>query len=313
MDEKTNEAKIEIHDAKVSGAPKDTPPEKPKKIGQRLRRALIRVTAVFLAVIILLAITGFSFFDLIRGPKESDVMQQEELGTFVKRDVFAILGFYADEVKDSGKYAVVPMGNGFVTVHFTKRYVESADVILQETNDYINGKMYALDKYVVVQGTTEKLDEDLSAKMLEWFEQNKDWMIEAHIIADTGDIGDYITDTVLMVDTVNSMNQNLVFVLTGLAALGLLYIIAELILMAAGFYLGKPRREEDEARPNDTDRAKTIDDRDAEEKELSKNAEPEDEKGIEDDKECINNGDESENTGSSDISEEESSEKPEDK
>lgn len=226
------------------------------KISKRLRKALIRAGSAFLASLCLLAVTKFSFIDLIRGPKEADVVQDEDIGAFVKRDIFAVVGYYDEQKsgdKVTDKYALVPMGGKFVTVHFTKRYIESADAIYSETQNYIKGSLYTLDKYVVVDGTVEKLDDELSGKMYDWFSDNKQWLVDSQVIADTNDASEYLSDVVLSVDTVNSLNQTLVFIVTGLAALCLLYVIAELILMASGFYLDKPKKNKDEVCEKDTE------------------------------------------------------------
>jgi len=256
MDDKTNE---EIKEVIVEAAQEEQTEENSetvaesaeeapiKKTNKKLRNALLRAGAAVLAALILLTVSKFSAIDLIRGAKESDSVQDEEIGTFVKRDVFAIIGFYDASADDSthGEYALVPMNGKFVTVHFSKRYLDSAAAIETETYSYINGSASTLDSYVTVQGTTENLSDALSTKMYDWFELNKDWMVQASVIADTTDNAEYLTDVVLEVDTVNSMSQTLVFVITGLAAAFLLYAIVEFVLMAAGVYLDGPRKKKE--------------------------------------------------------------------
>ena len=113
------------------------------KKNKKLRNALIRVGVALLVAIALLGVTKLSVVDLVKGAKESDAVQDEKIGSFVKRDVFVIVGFVdakSDEAtatdtttetvtpanSTSGEYALVPMGGKFVIVHFTKRYLESA-------------------------------------------------------------------------------------------------------------------------------------------------------------------------------------------
>ncbi len=216
-----------------------------EKSSPRLKKALLRAGAAFLAALLLLGVTKLSALDLLRGAVEQDAVQQAESGAFVKRDVFAIIGFYADETRGetiTARYALVPMAGQFVSVYFTKRYLESAEAVFAETNSYINGEAAGLDKYFVVQGTVEALPESVSTQMYEWFAANKDWMVEKGVIADTGDSADYLSDRVLVVDAVNGLNETLVLVLTGLAALCLLYFAVELVLMGAGFYLDRPKK-----------------------------------------------------------------------
>ena len=232
---------------------------------KKMQKALIRVGAAFLAALVLLAVTKLSIVDLIKGAKDSDAVQDEEIGTFVQRDIFAVLGFFdakadADTdaaetdtttgsesltpaISNSGEYALVPMGGKFVTVHFTKRYLDSAYAIEAQTYNYINGKVSALDGYTKVEGTTKTISEDLSTQMYDWFALNKDWMVQAGVISDSDDNATYLSDVILEVDTVNGQNEYVVAALTGLAAALALYIIVELILMATGFYLDGPKKK----------------------------------------------------------------------
>ena len=92
----------------------------------------------------------------------------------------------------------------------------------------------------MVEGTVEKLSENMSAKMYTWYTQNKDLLVNKQVIADTNDAADYVSDYILDVDTVNSISEVLVYVLTGFAAVCLLYSLTELTLAAAGFYRVKP-------------------------------------------------------------------------
>lgn len=248
--------------------------EKVKNI--RLRNALLRAGAALLAAVILLAVTGRSLIDLKKGATASSAIQDEELGAFVKCEIFAFLGFYDAGTADSdeasaatasastGEYALVPMSDKFVTVHFSERYLQSAAEIEAETYRFINGEISSFDKYIVVEGTTATLSEEMSTKMYEWFALNKDWMVEAGVISDTEDDADYLSDTVLEVDVVNSMSETLVFVLAGFAAACVLYIIVELVLMATGFYLNGSKKKKDEEDGAEDD---------SEEKELSDEAE----------------------------------------
>ena len=242
----------------------DEPAQKVKNT--RLRKALLRAGAALLAALILLAVTGRSLIDLKKGATATNAIQDEELGSFVKCQVFAFLGFYdagADASGEAsaetagastGEYALVPMSDKFVTVHFSKRYLQSATEIEKETYRFINGEISSFDKYVVVEGTTATLSEEMSTKMYDWFALNKDWMVQAGVITDTQDSADYLSDTVLEVDVVNSMSETLVFVLAALAAACVLYIIVELVLMATGFYLdGAKKKKEDYEAQDDSD------------------------------------------------------------
>lgn len=212
-----------------------------------LKNALIRCGAALLAAVVLLAVTGFSIIDLIKGAEKKSSLDEEEDGSFVMCDIAAVFGTYGEDPTDYS-YSVVPVGSKMVTVRFTKRYFDSAEKLVKETYNYVDGVIPYLDKYAVVQGTVEELDEEQSGRMYDWFAANKETMVKKGMIVDTEDAADYLSDKMLTVDTVNGRNQTLVLILTGLSLLFVLYIIAELVLMSIGFYKDKSgKNEADEA------------------------------------------------------------------
>lgn len=217
----------------------------PKKANFRsLKFALICCAGALVVAAALLYATRFAAVDIIKGAAEVASIQNEETGSFIKYRAFYILDNYADE--DSGKlYAVVPDVNQMVTINFSKRYEESVKALMEETEQQVLSGSYAQDKYVIAQGTVAELSEEQSTEMYEWFTENKESLIANHVISDAYDAADYLSDKVLLVDTVGGMNQTLVLVLSGLAVLLVLYVIAELVLMALGFYK-EPKPEQDE-------------------------------------------------------------------
>lgn len=217
-----------------------------KDAGKILRNSVIRMAFALLLSALMLAATGFAQIKMIKGPVETDAIQKNEGGDFVSRDIYAILGFFADDVnaggEAKGRYAVVPMNDKFVSVHFSKRYLESAEDVYESTNDFVNGKISQLDVYVTVEGTVSTLSEEASGLMYDWFGENKTELIESKMIADTDDYSDYLSDYVLNVDMIGNFSETLLAVLTCISGVLLLYAIVEIILMAAGFYL--PREAE---------------------------------------------------------------------
>ena len=208
---------------------KNKSPDK-KNPPQWLNNPLIRACGALLLAVVLLGITNFSFITLIQGAKEVHEIQGKE-GAFVKRDIFAILGFYREDAH--GRYAVVPMGNEFVTVLLPRRYFQSANTVFIETLNYIDGGQSVLDKYFVVEGMVSTLTGTESAALYDWFGANKDWMFETGTIAYTDDYADYLSDYVLLVDIVNNRRISSVLILTGLAAACLIYALFEVTMTAA--------------------------------------------------------------------------------
>lgn len=227
---------------------------------KKLTFALIRCIAALVLAAILLAATGFSIVSLLRGPTESPAIQNEEQGAFVYRDVNIIIGFYADDAKGdkiNGRYGLVPMNGKLATVRFTNRYLESAGKLCDNTYDYFNGVVQSLDEYVVVQGTVGTLTEDQAALMYDWFGLNKDQLVEIGFIADTDDYAQYLSDEVLLVDTVQGYDQSLVIILSSIAGALLLYMLVEMVLMACGFY--RPDRKKTLEGPSDESRDESLD------------------------------------------------------
>lgn len=210
-----------------------------KKDNNLRRAAIIRLASAVVLSVLLLAICSFAPIKLISGAKQTKAIQDNEFGDFVRRDIYSVLGFYADDKKDgevTGRYAVVPMNGQLVTVHFTRRYLESADAVCDATYEFINGNRESLNVYCTVEGTVEELDNDASGLMYDWFSLNYDQLVEMKMIAETDDYADYVTDYVLQVDTVDGRSMTFVTIMGVLSATLLAYAIVELILILSGFY-----------------------------------------------------------------------------
>ncbi len=207
-------------------------PESGRK-AKKLSNTLLRCLGGLVLAGVLLFLSGFSVLDLLKGPEESDVIQEEEEGSFVKRDIFAIVGTYGEAEEDYGK-SIVPMGSQFVTVKFTGRYEKSAKAIARQTTEYIDSLLSGLDLYAVVQGTVQELSVEQYAELETWFEENKEALVEKGMIIDVEDSSVYLSDKILLVDTVNGKSQNLVIVSTIFAVLCFAYVLAEALIFAFG-------------------------------------------------------------------------------
>ena len=245
-DEEIEENETELEEKPLIPSDDEEPASEPKEKKPRdLKFALIRCGAALIIAAALLLGTRFSAVDLFRGPAATVSVQDEEDGAFVKKEVIVVLANYASE--DSGDiFAVVPMNGKLVTVNFTGRYQDSVTEIMDQTAQFIAGAIPQLDEYVIVQGTVGTLSEEQSTMLYDWFNSNKAALVQNHVISDAYDAADYLSEKVLFADTVNGMNQTLVLALSGLALLMVLYIIAELVLMALGFYK-QPKTEAEES------------------------------------------------------------------
>ncbi len=218
----------------------------PEATGSRLKKALIRSLAAFVAALLLLGVTRLSIVNLIKGPTEIVDLHSAQQGDFIKFGVSAIMGFYDenDASGENGTYAILPMQGKFVTLRLSPRYLESAEVVKTQSLGFLNGTSSDMDKYFMVEGTVKTLSEPLHDQLYRWFDGQKAWMQEIGLLPEVMDSAVYISDVVLEVDSVNGMNEGLVLAFTGLSALLLLYLLAELILMASGFYLRQPKKKD---------------------------------------------------------------------
>ena len=207
---------------------------------KRLRNALIRTLAALLAACVLLAIPGLAIFTIFKGPEPIVDIENAEPGSFVSSDVNFFLWIYPEQEGGIPRYAAMFMNGRIVSVRFTDRYLENVDEIVDETYEYLQMRQDVLDKYLKVRGTIGELSESVSGLMYSWFDYNYSQLLELGL-PPTEDYATYLSDTVLLVDTVNGYSETSVFVMAGLAALLLLYVMAELTLMCVGFY--KPAEE----------------------------------------------------------------------
>jgi hypothetical protein len=203
---------------------------------KKLTYALIRAIAAIILSVLFFALPAFSILALFEGPKETADIQLEAEGSFVSAEISMVIGFYADTDGGKERYAVTAMGGKLVTVRFSDRYLTSAQGVLDSTNQVINGEASTLDKYVVAQGTVEQLTESTSGRLYDWFGLNYDELVAKYVIAPTDDYSTYLSEYVLVVDSVNGYSQGLVVTLSVLGAGLFLYALSELVLMATGFY-----------------------------------------------------------------------------
>lgn len=204
------------------------------------------IAALILAALLLLG-TKLAVVDLLKGPTEVETIAELDNGTFVSRDIYAVIGLYAEQVKAdkvTTQYALVPMGGQFVTVAFTNRYLEAAKTMCDNTYDYINGKLDYFDAYVELQGTVGVLDEEVWNQMYAWFELNEPQLVEMGMIAEAEDYSSLLSDKVLVVDTVKGIDQTLLIVCSAAGAACLIWALVVLIIMLAG---RRPKSVLDEA------------------------------------------------------------------
>lgn len=205
----------------------------------RLRHALIRLAAAVLAAVLLLAVSGFGVFKLLRGSKPFAAIDEVQVGDYVEHEVYLNLGYCASGYhhgRITEKYAVVPVNGQMVAFCFPSRWFDSADTIQSVTSDLRNGKASTIDKYIRVTGTVKAVPEAVSSQLYSWFGENKDWMEQSGLIAEVEDYADVLPDVMVYVDTVGFMPVGWVITFSVIAALCLIYAIVVLVRIALKQY-----------------------------------------------------------------------------
>lgn len=205
----------------------------------RLRHALIRLIAAVLAAVLLLALSGFGVFKLLRGGTAFTAIDEVQAGDYVEHDVYLNLGYFASGYRGetaTEKYAVVPVNGQMVAFRFPSRWFASADTIQRNTASLLSGTAYSIDQYIRVTGTVKAMPEDVSSQLYSWFGKTKDSLEQLGLIGEVEDYADILPDVMICVDTVGSLSCGWVVAFSVIAALCLVYAIVVLVRIALKKY-----------------------------------------------------------------------------
>lgn len=154
------------------------------------------VIAVALAVL-MLAVTGFGAFRLLRGAEAVADGKDLEAGTYVKAELTHVMDVVGVEKNASGTetayYAVSPVGDTFVLVRFPASDAENMMALEKATEAYLRGESSALPFRLGVAGAVRDMDEDTAELLARWFNENAGWMRQAGVITEVEDYGTYLS------------------------------------------------------------------------------------------------------------------------
>lgn len=205
----------------------------------RKTNALIRAGAALLGAVILLAVTGFAFVDMLSAPVtvvEGDELQEN---TYVQTDLIFVMDMVGVERsgnKEIAYYAVAPVGNTFALVRFPAVDKASAESMIEATGLYLQGETSVMEFFMSVSGKVEALQATEAELLNAWFSANQPWMTASGVIGEMEDYSSYLSPYVLRVGEVGSMSYGPALALTTLALLLAVYAVAELVLVAAGVH-----------------------------------------------------------------------------
>ncbi len=215
---------------------------------KRKNMAVLRGTAAVVLAVLLLALTGFGAFRLMAGPEAVTDGAELKNGAYVSARLTYVMDIIGVEKNGSGGikayYAAAPIGDKFVAVRFPASDAEHLLELEEATDDFLQGRAAVIPFFMTVSGAVRPLTEDTAAILSEWFSENAGWMSQAGVITAVENYGDYLSG--LMIDTggIGSVSVGMAVTAAVLAALLLVYAVAEFILIGLGRY-DKPRRKED--------------------------------------------------------------------
>lgn len=199
-----------------------------------------------LVALILLQSSGFAALDILRGARELEQLSVHETGTYTVKNIDYILDFYCEEYNSDGEttawYAVVPQGGVLVTYILPRDYFESAEAVLYDTYDWLNGVTTERNRYFVAKGTVEILNPEAEESLYAWFSETNGWMREAGVVGEAEDYSEHLSIMAVRVGRIGSVSETAAYIMSGLAALLLAYTVVTVIRFA----LGKYRKNKDD-------------------------------------------------------------------
>jgi hypothetical protein len=210
------------------------------EVTNRTRRAaLIRALCAVLAALVLLAVTNFSVFRLLAGPRPLEALTEAELGTYTVRELDSILDFYAEETTGgdvTAWYAVVPQGDMLVTYLLPSGYFSAAETVLYDTVEWLNGRLETRGRYFTAAGTVARLEPEAEELLYQWFSEAGAQLRAAGVVGDSEDYADCLSPYVVRVDRVGRWTPAAVWALSGAAALLAVYAAIVAVRIGLGKY-----------------------------------------------------------------------------
>lgn len=210
--------------------------------------AIVRIIAAVVLAAALFGVTGFAFLDMLGGPSLVEDAGELSDGAYVEADVAFVMDIIGVERNGAGRevayYGVSPVGNTFAVIRYPAADFENVTALEEATARYLLGEALTMDFYMTVTGTAVPMDETLGGLLIEWFEENADWMIAAGVIGETEDYSSYLCPYVIESGRVGTADIAVALIFSVLAALLAVYAIVEVLLVAIGVYDRKSAEKE---------------------------------------------------------------------
>lgn len=215
-----------------------------EKTHLRRKAAALRLSAAIILAAVLLWVTDFAIGDILSGPRQVSSMDNLPEGSYVSANIGAIYDFYAEDYTASADevtawYAVIPMDGQLVTLRLPARYFSSAETVINDTYDYINGFTGPQERYFAINGSVTAMSEELETRFYDWFAGNSGWMSDIGLVPAGADAGDYLSPYMIIADNIGPFYAVVTYIMTAIALCLLLYAVAVGIRLAAGGYKAK--------------------------------------------------------------------------
>lgn len=214
---------------------------------QSMKDVMIRLVICAIIILILLGVTRSSLLKLIKGPQDFSSLSLEELpDAYVNGDINVIIDVFAEyyEENDDGteeitkNYYVIPFGEDkYIGLNVSKGDFPLANLICDETYEYLMGTRDDLTSKIQVTGTVNKMNEETYGYYLDWFEKSQ--FLEN---STTEAIEAAALPYMLQVDYIGTLDSALIYTLLVCICLVLLYAIIILIKGVTGAYLSRVKK-----------------------------------------------------------------------
>ena len=212
----------------------------------RAHRAWVRFAAALICAFVLLAVSGFGFVKLLRGPVAVASLVRVSPGDYVSQDLGKILdnitvGYRNDEPKEV--YAVAPVDRGIYVFCFPERWFYNEMLVREQTDAWLADPTVQTDRYLPVTGTAKTMPEELKPYVRAWFQQNEEALAQIGLIPEGAAMESCISECVIYVDRVGALPFGAVMLLTIPALVLIVYALLVLLRILLRGYPAKRVKE----------------------------------------------------------------------
>ncbi len=204
-----------------------------KKMKKQMATTIIVIVAICVVAIVAMGVmvSGeiYNEIDRVDINEVKDYQIGSRGGVNARSKVTAILDYFGTD--DEGYYYIIPYGEDqYIGMYVENSLHEKADVIAEETYDYLVGDRDTIDAYIQTRGTVYRMDEVC-------YEYFQDWFVETEYLGGNSLelIDKYTVDYLYVVESVGLFQLSNNLILAGGGSIIILVImILVIIIMPVG-------------------------------------------------------------------------------